>query len=333
MRRIARLPGDQLEGLWSRFLIWSDSTPHRRQGVWHSGRVGVDPVERLLALQQYRHNGARVPHKPLLVLLALQKLATTGSSDLAWSEAEERLADLIAEFGPSTKTSRPQSAAYPFTRLRADGVWHLSADVPDDKLKSLRQEGVYGRLDSAIEQALLADRPRLEATVRQLVDAQFPSTIAPDVLLAVGFDPELLAPGLGAVTPEERKRSVAWRDAIVRAWDGACAFCGYDGSLGGAPVGIEAAHVRWFKLGGPDELDNGLALCSLHHKLFDRGALGLSPGSRVQVSEHFRASGVGRQIYELHGRELLPRPGAQLPAPVHVEWHRTQVFKGDPLAA
>lgn len=295
--------------------------------------MGVDSVERLLALQQYRHNGARVPHKPLLVLLALQKLATKGSSDVAWSEAEDRLGGLIAEFGPSTKSSRPQSAAYPFTRLRSDGVWHLSADVPDDKLASLRQEGVHGRLDSAIEQVLLADRARLDATVRQLVDAQFPSTIAPDVLLAVGFDPELLAPGPVTVTPEERKRSVQWRDAIVRAWDGACAFCGYDGSLGGAPVGIEAAHVRWFKLGGPDELDNGLALCSLHHKLFDRGALGLSPDARVQVSEQFRASGVGKQVYELHGRELRPRPGAQLPAPVHVEWHRTQVFKGDPLAA
>jgi putative restriction endonuclease len=295
--------------------------------------VGVDPVERLLALQQYRHNGARVPHKPLLVLMALQKLSVSGSSELAWSEAEIRLADLIAEFGPSTQTSRPQSAAYPFTRLRRDGVWTLSEDVPDDKVTPLRDDDVHGRLNPAIEQVLRDDPRRLESAVRYLVDAQFPGTIAPDVLLAVGFDPELLAPGLVTVTPEERKRSVAWRDAIVRAWDGACAFCGYDGSLGGAPVGIEAAHVRWFKLGGPDELDNGLALCSLHHKLFDRGALGLSADARVQVSEHFRATGVGKQVYDLHGRELRPRPGAQLPASVHVEWHRTQVFKGLPLAA
>jgi len=319
--------------LWSRFWIWWNVTGDHRQRIWHSGRVGVDPVERLLSLQQYKHNGERVPHKPLLALLALQKLAATGSSDLAWSEAETRLADLIAEFGPTSRTGRAQSAAYPFTRLRADGVWHLTADVPDDKVTSLREGEVHGRLDGTIERALLADRVRLDSTVRQLVDAQFPSTIAPDVLLAVGFDPELLAPGTTTVTPEERKRSVQWREAIVRAWDGACAFCGYDGSLGGAPVGIEAAHVRWFKLGGPDELDNGLALCSLHHKLFDRGALGLSLDAHVQVSDHFRASGVGKQIYELHGRELRPRPGAQLPAEAHVEWHRTQVFKGSPLAA
>ncbi len=42
-------------------------------------------IERLLELQQYRRDGARVPHKPLLVLLALRQLSETGSSDLAWN--------------------------------------------------------------------------------------------------------------------------------------------------------------------------------------------------------------------------------------------------------
>jgi putative restriction endonuclease len=33
-----------------------------------------------------------------------------------------------------------------------------------------------------------------------------------------------------------------------------------------------------------DELDNGLALCSLHHKLFDRGVFGLDDDLTVVVS-------------------------------------------------
>ncbi len=225
------------------------------------------------------------------------------------------------------------SAAYPFTRLRSDGVWHLSADVPFDTVTPLKDGDVHGRLDASIERALLSDPVRLQTTVRALVDAQFPPSIAPDVLAAVGFDPDELAVPMRLVPVDHRRRSTQWRHAILQAWDGSCAFCGYDGSLGGAPVGIEAAHIRWFNFEGPDELDNGLALCSLHHKLFDRGALGLSDDARVQVSQSFRAVGVGRSVYELHGRELRPRPGVVLPAPQHVDWHRREVFKGRPLAA
>jgi putative restriction endonuclease len=86
-------------------------------------------LDRLTRFRQYQRDGERVPHKPLLVLLALARLRTTGTSALPWSAAEDQLAELIAEFGPPSKTGRAQSAAYPFTRLRADGIWKLSAEV------------------------------------------------------------------------------------------------------------------------------------------------------------------------------------------------------------
>jgi putative restriction endonuclease len=79
-------------------------------------------LTRLASLRQYQRHGQRSPHKPLLVLLALGRLAATGSSELPWSDAEDALAGLIAEFGPPSRTGRAQSAAYPFTRLRADGI-------------------------------------------------------------------------------------------------------------------------------------------------------------------------------------------------------------------
>jgi len=121
--------------------------------------------------------------------------------------------------------------------------------------------------------------------------------------------------------------------AILEAWDRQCAFCGYDGQLGSSSVGLEAAHVRWFNLGGPDELNNGLALCSLHHKLFDRGALGLDGDYRIQVSGVFSArTEAAKHIYDLHGRPLLPRRGTALPADQHIAWHGREVFRGQPLA-
>lgn len=295
-----------------------------------------DVIDQLTSFRQYQHDGERVPHKPLLVLLALARLEASGSSALPWSAAETQLADLIAEFGPPSRTGRAQSAAYPFTRLRRDGVWALDRDVPDDNLRPLRDGDVTGHLQPGLE-AVLRQRPELVRNVaRRLVEAQFPMTVAPDVLAAVGLDPDLVLETSADVVDlvERRRRSAGWRAHILEAWDRQCAFCGYDGQLGGVAVGIEAAHVRWFNVGGPDTDDNGMALCSLHHKLFDRGALGLDGGYRIQVSRAFSArTDAAKRVYELHGVELQPRCGTPLPAPQHIDWHRRQVFKGVALPA
>ena len=290
-------------------------------------------VDRVSALKQYQHNGKRVPHKPLLVLMALGRLAETGSSELPWSVAEERLADLIAEFGPATSTGRRQSAAYPFTRLRTDGVWTLSRDVPMDNVGPLDAAPITGRLEASLERAL--SRPgKIEEAARLLVDAQLPRTVAQDVLIAVGLDPDQVFAIGSAHTPAAgtRQRSSSWPRAILEALDRQCAFCGYDGQLCSSSVGLEAAHVRWFNLGGPDDMNNGMALCSLHHKLFDRGALGLDEEYRILVSGVFSArTEAAKRIYDLHGRPLQPRRGTALPAVVHVAWHDREVFRGQPL--
>lgn len=292
-------------------------------------------LEQLTALRQYQGDGRRAPHKPLLVLLALGQMASTGSSTMPWSVVQSRLGDLLAEFGTASNNGA-SSAAYPFTRLRGDGVWQLSRDVPNDNVGPLNSEPIDGHFTPEIEKELLESSEVFNAVARSLVESQFPLTIAPDVLTAVGLDPDSVFASTAAVVPinESRKRDANWRRQIVAAWDRSCAICGYDGALHGAPVGIEAAHIRWFNFGGPDSLDNGLALCSLHHKLLDRGAMGLDESGAIFISDAFSAVGdVGRAVYSLHGRELRPRPGTALPAAEHVLWHRQEVFKGKPLSA
>jgi putative restriction endonuclease len=291
-------------------------------------------LERLSKLRQARHDGKRLPHKTLLVLLALGRFAESGSTALPWSVAQQQLGDLIAEFGPPSKSGPRKAAAYPFTRLRSDGVWNLDRDVPRDSVGPLDAAPITGRMDAASEDALRAPGA-VEVVARFLVESQFPMTVAPDVLAAVGLDPDaVFGPSIAVDGKPERRRSSAWPAQILAAWDNQCAFCGYDGQLGSSTVGVEAAHVRWFNLGGPDALDNGLALCSLHHKLFDRGALGLDLKHRVMVSALFTArTDAARHVYDLHGEELRPRKGTLLPDNAYAGWHRREVFKGEPLTA
>lgn len=270
-------------------------------------------------------------------MLALGRLDAFGSSEVPWSVAESALGDLIAEFAPPSRSGRAQSAAYPFTRLRADGVWVLDQDVPSDLVRPLADRSVAGRFEASVESALQADLSLIHSVARSLVLGNFPETVARDVLEAVGLDPGAVLDGADVLPNErrgagQRQRDPRWRSAVLQAWDRQCAFCGYDGQLAGASVGIDAAHVRWFAFDGPDDLDNGLALCVLHHKLFDLGVLGLDAGLRLVVSKVFSARTVaGRSIYELHGRNLRPRPGTVVPAAGHVSWHGREVFKGEPL--
>ena len=293
--------------------------------------MAADPLESVLRLRQHQHDGVRSPHKPLLVLLALGRLARTGSSKISWNDARTDLAALITDFGPPSKTATAQKAAYPFTRLRSDGLWVLDADVPMDRVTPLAEQNVTGRFPELVERTL-RDSAVLQATARSVVEAEFPPTLIPDVLAATGLDPDEVYGTSAVVTT--RRRSSAWPAQILSAWDRQCAFCGFDGQLGSSSVGLEAAHIRWFNYDGPDDLDNGLALCSLHHKLLDRGVLGLTETYRIQVSTDYTARTVAdRQVYELADRELQPRPGTPLPGLSHVRWHQTQVFKGLRLTA
>jgi putative restriction endonuclease len=88
-------------------------------------------------------------------------------------------------------------------------------------------------------------------------------------------------------------------------------------------VGLEAAHVRWHSQDGPDVVANGLALCALHHALFDLGVLGLTAERRIRVSGLYVArSDAGLAVDQLAGQTLIaPRPGQPAVELGHISWH------------
>jgi putative restriction endonuclease len=228
----------------------------------------------------------------------------------------------------------------PFVHLERD-LWDLrdaagqeiAPDVPECRAWLL-DRGAVGCLRPPVGH-LLAD-PKTLAAARLLLDLNFTPLLAELICAAVDLDvPALDLAGNGGAAQSAaarlRPRRRGFAEEVLRAYAYQCAMCGFDGALGRNPVGLEAAHVRWHSQEGPDLVANGLALCALHHALFDLGVLGLTAELRIRVSSLYVArSDAGRRaVDDLSGQPLLaPRPGQAVVEVNHVDWHHRQVFKG-----
>ncbi|MGW3459888.1 phosphorothioated DNA-binding restriction endonuclease [Streptomyces olivaceoviridis] len=294
----------------------------------------MDWLERIAKLRQWTKGGTRAPHKPLLLLYALGRFQENADDGLRYTAVEHDLQRLLTEYGPPNKTT----PAYPFHHLVSDGVWEVRTDrgpgSPGSGVRDLRETGATGRLAPDLRAALRREPDLLGRIARLLLDLHFPPSLHGELCEAVGLDLEPTeAEQLSAV---RRQRDRSMRELVLTAYEYRCAFCGYDGRIGAVPVGLEAAHVRWWAFGGPDETENGLCLCALHHKLFDKGVLGVGDDHRILVSQRFvgHSPAAREHVIALAGRPLIgPQPGSRPVAAAHRDWHTRQVFHGEPRPA
>ncbi|MFF3847005.1 phosphorothioated DNA-binding restriction endonuclease [Streptomyces sp. NPDC002328] len=294
----------------------------------------MDWLERAAGLRQWSRDGVRAPHKPLLLLYALGRFQADAGGELRYSAVEADLKRLLAEYGPARATT----PAYPFHHLVSDEVWEVRTDrgggSPGTGVRELRASGATGRLTAELRAALGREPALLGRMARVLLDLHFPPSLHQDLCDAVGLELEQ-AETEALVAPGRRPRDRRMRELVLTAYEYQCAFCGYDGMIDAVPVGLEAAHVRWWAFDGPDDVDNGLCLCSLHHKLFDKGVLGIGDGLRILVSQGFvgRSPAAREHVTALAGRPLIgPQPGVRPVAAAHRSWHLSQVFRGSPRA-
>jgi putative restriction endonuclease len=93
-------------------------------------------------------------------------------------------------------------------------------------------------------------------------------------------------------------------------------------------IGVDAAHIRWHAHGGPDEVPNGLALCALHHRLFDHGAITVREDLLVRVARSLAGRSARDLFDDLDGQPVrLPIDQQLYPNREHLRWHHAQVFQ------
>ena len=285
-------------------------------------------LERFEKLRVWKRAGERAPHKPLLALYAIGKLLRGEDRLIPFSEVDTDLRKLLREFGPKRANYRP---IYPFLHLQTDKVWAIpdaTGTLPesygDVRKSDLLNHNVSGGFPENIACKLQTDSELVFEIIQRLLNAHFPASFHEDILQSVGIEYPFKTS-----TPQTRDPN--FRAKILKAYEFKCAVCGFDVKLHNQPVALEASHIKWRQAKGPDTEVNGLALCSLHHKLFDRGAFTLSQELEVLVSDEAHGSvGFQEWLKNFHGEKInFPQRRSYYPAEDFIGWHVREVFKGE----
>jgi putative restriction endonuclease len=231
-------------------------------------------------------------------------------------------------------------------------VARVEAVVPDPEVagryRALIEPGTYLEFAPTVPRwvdgtLVEQDCPNAQWAVRPLSHADFAR------ITALGLGDDELLPRVGEAmddgllhdlqAPYQVERTIiqslvsrpfrdrAFRRAVLDAYDARCAVTGWKLINGGGRAEAEAAHIRPVECGGPDSVQNGIALSGTAHWMFDRGLIGLSDDLDILVSRQVNDRSGIEAIINPSGKALAPARIALRPHPAFLGWHRENRFK------
>jgi putative restriction endonuclease len=279
-------------------------------------------------LNTWRQRDVRAPHKPLLFLMGISRILRREPRLVSFASIEDALARLLRLYGPRRSQVHPE---YPFWWLQSDGLWEVTnpqalstrRSNSNPTRSSLRALG-FGGFPVMIDTAFRQDSRLVQQTVSLVLNSHFPDSLHEGILNELNMACDILC--------ISQHRDADFRRAVVDAYEHRCAMCGFDAKLDGTDVALEAAHVRWRQADGPDIVQNGVALCSIHHQAFDLGAITLEADMRIKISGAIHGSGaMNRWFTAFHRKPLrLPHSKSLHLLPAFVAWHEREVFRQPP---
>lgn len=119
-------------------------------------------------------------------------------------------------------------------------------------------------------------------------------------------------------------RNALFRSAVRSAYDYRCAVTGLCIRNGGGRPEVEAAHIHAVEDGGPDVVQNGLALSQTVHWMFDRGLIGLRDDYSLIVSDNKVPEIYRGLIRDRDNQIALPEDPTLRPDPYFLAKHRAK---------
>lgn len=147
-------------------------------------------INRITALNVWKKDDQRAPHKPLLLLLALGRIHADLSRLIPFDQIEVKLTQLLQDFGPSRASYHPE---LPFWHLQTDLIWEmprssgiLTASGSISK-KYLLDNHIEAGFTQEVYDLLKTNPELLRQVARQLLEDNFPLSIHQDILDKVGL--------------------------------------------------------------------------------------------------------------------------------------------------
>ncbi len=278
-----------------------------------------------LDLNVWKRGSQRAVHKPLLLLYVLSQYQKGHDRFFTYKEIDKPIRDLLIEFGPFRKSHHPE---YPFWRLQNDGIWELKNHEKvelrkgntDAKKSELLKHNVIGGLTQKEFKIIIKNRINIAQTIGELLETYFSETIHKDIIEKLNISEYVRKP---------LKRNPNFRHNVLTAYSYKCALCGFDCRLGHTPIGIEAAHIKWHQFSGPSTTNNGIAMCSTHHKSFDRGVFTISENFEIILSKNAYGGETFKALFIEKNKNpiSLPANESDMPDAEFLNWHKENIFR------
>lgn len=286
-------------------------------------------LDRLSKINYYRKGNQRAPHKPLYLLYCIASIQHGLPRLQLFKDIEPILHEALLRFGLASKKQNPQ---YPFWRLQNDNLavveplvgYEIRKSSDDPTKSSLIKLGARGGLTPKDHDLILSNIALQTQCTHMILDSHFPRSIHEDIINF--FNLRILNARYA-----DKQTDTEFKKRVLEAYENTCAVSGFSINFRDGFPGLEAAHICWPHSGGNDEISNGIAMTTLHRKLFHLGIIGIHPTDYSLIISS-QASQLGsKPAYRIksEGEKLtLPRDKKHWPRRSALEWHYKWVFRG-----
>jgi len=177
--------------------------------------------------------------------------------------------------------------------------------LSDEDFAAIVRCGLDETLDDANARRLNLDRATLDPETRELLEAPLPEQER----------------RIEQILLNRKVRDANFRRAVCAAYEDTCAVTGIKVINGGGRAEVQAAHIWPVADGGPDVVQNGIALSGTVHWLFDRHLISIDQDYRLRIS-HNKIPSELSSLFALQGERMRPPKDPALhPSPAYLARH------------